>query len=308
MTKKKAIAFVGIVLLLVCGGIRASAQEISPDVIRANLEFRIPQFRGSDVVMGAIAESAVDGLHEGTFTVNGNQTFRFLLSAERQELFLLAVEPIDVSLTEQDIAAGLEEERVAELAMARDRLDKLNGFSAGMPMRGATDAVITIHEFSDFQCPYCKRGFTTIEELLAKHADVRLVYLHYPLDFHEWAKPAAIASVCAANQTSDAFWTLHDAYFQDQEVITSENMLDKSLEFLQGTDIDLAVWQACAGDDSSAAHHGAKGEVEASIALGRSYGVTGTPGFFINGHYLSGAQPLETIESLMDEIRAEAMR
>ncbi len=306
--KKKARAFVGIALLLACGGIRASAQEISPDVIRANLEYRIPQLRGSDVVMGMITESAVDGLHEGSFTVNGNQTFRFLLSAERQELFLLAVEPIDVSLTEQDIAVHLEEERVAELAAARDRLDKLNGFSAGMPMRGAADAAITIHEFSDFQCPYCKRGFTTIEELLAKHADVRFVYLHYPLDFHEWAKPAAIASVCAANQTSDAFWTLHDAYFHDQDAITSENILDKSQDFLQGTGIDLAVWKACAGDDASAAYHGAKGEVEASIALGSSYGVTGTPGFFINGHYLSGAQSLETLESLMDEIRAEVVK
>lgn len=79
----------------------------------------------------------------------------------------------------------------------------------GAPVRGPADAYVTLVEFSDFQCPYCRNAEPTIEAVLAAHPnDVRLVYKEFPLSFHENALPAALAADCAGQQ--DQFWPMHD--------------------------------------------------------------------------------------------------
>ena len=275
--------------------------------ILENLKYQIPQLRELYIVMGEITPSDIDGVDQGSFIVNGQQNYKFLVTSNDEKLYLLAADPIDVSMTAEDIAAAMEEEKQAADAQAQKRHEELNAFAAGMPVRGNPDAPVTIIEFSDFQCPYCARGFTTVEQILEKYPDdIKFVYLHFPLGNHPWAKPAAIASVCAAQQDGDAFWTLHDNYFRNQRAMTPANVLTKSREFLAGSNIDFDTWSTCAGDPDSEAYKGASMAVESAMATGSKYGVTGTPGFFVNGHFLSGAQPLETFEELIVQIKEEA--
>ena len=276
-----------------------SAQTIpGSGQILENVRFEIPQFRDVQVEVGEISETATAGLYEGSLVVDNNQNYRFLLT--EGQMYIIALEPIDVSRTETEIAQLLEEEKEAMAAMAEERNEELARFTAGMPSRGSLNAPVAIYEFSDFQCPYCARGFATIEELLDKFSeDVSFVFLHLPLEMHEWAKPAAIASVCAASQDADAFWGLHDSYFQNQQEINSENLLEKSSGFLEGHSIDMEQWSACAADEASAAYRGATVQVEASMELASRYGITGTPSFFVNGQVLSGIQSVEVFEELV---------
>jgi protein-disulfide isomerase len=275
--------------------------------ILENLKYQVPQLRELYVVMGDITGSAIEGLDEGSFTVNGQQSYKFLVTSDDRQLYLLAADPLDVSLSSEDIAAAMEEERAAAARQARARHEELAAFASGMPVRGNPDAAVTIVEFSDFQCPYCAQGFSTVEQILERYPDdVKFVYLHFPLANHAWARPAAIAAVCAAQQDADAFWTLHDSYFRNQRSINPNNVLEKSQEFLADTGINLSAWSACAGDTKSEAYQGASMAVESTMATGSEHGVTGTPGFFINGHFLSGAQPLETFDALITQLKEEA--
>ena len=83
----------------------------------------------------------------------------------------------------------------SNMEKAAEKRDKLNESIVGLPARGNPEAPVTIVEFSDFQCPYCARGASTMDQLLEKYPnDVKLVFKHFPLGFHKWAKPAAIAS------------------------------------------------------------------------------------------------------------------
>jgi len=166
---------------------------------------------------------------------------------------------------------------------------------------------VTIIEFSDFECPYCRRVNPTIEQLLDSRSDVNLVYMHFPLGNHPWARPAAVAAICAAEQDHDAFWTLHDAYFENQSSFSTTNVMDRSRGVLQDTGIDLPLWDTCATDESSDAHAAAVAEMTASMQIAREFGVTGTPAFFVNGFEMSGAKPLaefqETIQRALDAAR-----
>ena len=275
--------------------------------ILENLKYQIPQIRDVYLVMGELTDSGIDGLDQGSFTINGQQTHKFLVTTDDATLYLLAADPIDVSLSADEIAAAMEEERQAAAQEALDRHTELAAFAAGMPVRGNPDAPVTIIEFSDFQCPYCARGFTTVEQILEKYPeDVKFVYLHFPLGNHPWATPAAIAAVCTAQQDAEAFWTLHDNYFRNQRAINANNVLDKSREFLAGSGIDFDTWATCAEDKESEAYKGAALAVESSMTTGSKFGVTGTPGFFVNGHFLSGAKPLEEFDALIAQAKADA--
>ena len=144
-----------------------------------------------------------------------------------------------------------------------------------------------------------------MEEVLEKYPDdVKFYFMHFPLGFHPWAKPASIAANCAGNQNADAFWVLHDAYFVNQKALTPDNVVSKSKGYLDGSGIDMVAWEKCAGDASSAEYKEEAQKVDAEMALGQSLGVSGTPGFFVNGEFLNGAQPLPAFVTIIDNIKA----
>lgn len=267
--------------------------------ILANLKLAFPQLDRAPVTMGVIGPSGYDGLDEGTFTVNGRPQ-SFFVAEDDTKLYMLNGEAIDVSRSQEEIATEVAERDAAKAKEAAGRLEEIAAAIIDLPYRGPADAPVTIVEFSDFQCPYCSRGAATVEEILEKYPnDVKFVFKHFPLGFHPWAKPAAIASHCGAQQSAEAFWTLHDRYFENQKQITLDNLLQKSKEFLADSEIDMEAWSTCAENTASEEYKDASASVDADMAFGQKLGVSGTPGFFVNGAFLNGAQPITAFEPLI---------
>jgi protein-disulfide isomerase len=166
------------------------------------------------------------------------------------------------------------------------------------PAKGPATAKVTIVEYSDYQCPFCSRGYQTMEnQVLKEYGDkVRFIYKDFPLPMHPWALPAAIGSACTLEQKdTDAYWKLYNFYFQNQKDITLQNLKDKSLEALKGTKIDVAKWTDCFDNKKTEAI------VKKEQAEGSSVGVSGTPAFIINGRLVSGAQPFENFKAVIDD-------
>jgi protein-disulfide isomerase len=188
-----------------------------------------------------------------------------------------------------------------------DRAAALREATATLPTKGPADARVTIVEFSDFQCGYCRLAANTVETLLQRYPkDVRVVYAHFPLSNHPWATPAAVAATCAAEQSPAAFWTLHDTYFRDQSAFTVANVAARSRAALAGAQIDLDAWNACATDTASPAYQEALAAVQQQTAFGDQLGVTGTPGFFVNGRFVNGNQPIPVFVEAIDAALADA--
>lgn len=178
--------------------------------------------------------------------------------------------------------------------------------TAGDPAIGDSKAKVTIVEFSDFQCPYCRSFFVeTYGQLKKDYIDtgkVRLVFRDYPLPFHATAKPAALASLCANDQGK--FWQYHDKVFNEQQKREpNTSVVSKTIDF---TANDLKVWAAQIGLDTAkfnkcldSAQHEA--DVQADIAAATEVGVDGTPSFFINGQLLVGAQPYSVFKQAIEQ-------
>jgi protein-disulfide isomerase len=167
----------------------------------------------------------------------------------------------------------------------------------GKPFKGGENAKVTIVEYSDFQCPFCSRGYHTMEDQILKdYGDkVKFYYMNFPLPMHPWAESAAIASECALQQKPAAFWKLYNFYFTNQQSINKENIKDKSLEALKDEGIDAAKFSDCLDNKKTL------DAVKAEQAEGQSVGIRGTPGFIINGRLISGAQPAESFKAVIDD-------
>jgi protein-disulfide isomerase len=172
----------------------------------------------------------------------------------------------------------------------------------GVPSRGPANAKVTIVEYSDFQCPFCARGYQTMEDdVLKNYGDkVRFVYKNFPLPMHPWAESAAVASECAREQKPEAFWKLYNFYFQNQRDINPQNLKDKSLEALKDAGVDPAKFSDCFDNKKTLS------AVKAEQAEGSSVGVRGTPAFIINGRLISGAVPYDNFKAVIDDELARA--
>jgi protein-disulfide isomerase len=156
--------------------------------------------------------------------------------------------------------------------------------------KGPAKAPVTIVEFSDYQCPYCSRAETTVEEVLKKYGDkVRLVYRDYPLPFHPNANIAAQASECAKEQGK--FWEMHNAMFANQAKL-AQNDLVETAGGIAG--INKEKFKSCLDTGKY------KDEVQKDAEAGQKYGVTGTPTFFINGIPMVGARDVNSFADIID--------
>lgn len=299
-----AVALAAGLLLTLTSAPAAESADQRKARILANLQVEIPQLAEMNVVMGEIKPSRFEGLDQGTFSVPGRGEQNFLVSHDDKEFWMVGA-PLDVSRSSDAIAAMLAEKEAEQQREAEAKKKQLDDAVEGYPVRGNPNAPVTIVEFSDFQCPYCARGASTVDEILKKYpSDVKVVFKHFPLGFHNWAKPAAIAANCAAKQDDDAFWGLHDKFFAAQKEITAENVMAKSREYLKSTGVDLAKWGECAEKTDGAEYIAVAAAVDADMALGQSLGVTGTPAFFVNGTFLNGAQPIAAFEPLIAKAKS----
>jgi protein-disulfide isomerase len=161
------------------------------------------------------------------------------------------------------------------------------------PTRGRHDALVTIVEFADFECEYCKRAQPTLTALLARYPEtLRLVWKNFPLEQHARARPAAALAMEVFEQRGDRhFWPLHDALFKAAPALS------------EGVLLDLARAATLPADDASQALRGAERApaLLRDVALAEKLSVTGTPTFFVNGRRLAGARPLREFRALVDE-------
>ncbi len=161
---------------------------------------------------------------------------------------------------------------------------------AGAPAKGPSSAKVTVVEFSDFQCPFCGRVNPTIERIRKEYPDdVRVVFKHLPLRIHPKA-PAAHAAAEAAHRQG-RFWEMHDAIFADQAGMSPERYRQYAQEI--GLDLERYERDLKASDVQQ--------RVSSDSAEAERLGVTGTPAFFVNGRFLSGAQPFESFKRLIDQ-------
>ncbi|MFT4705466.1 MAG: protein-disulfide isomerase [Bradymonadia bacterium] len=157
------------------------------------------------------------------------------------------------------------------------------------PFKGPENALITIIEFSEFQCPYCSRVNPTMAQVVETYGDdVRIVFKHNPLGFHDRAIPAALASIAAQNQGK--FWEFHDIAFQNQRALTDENFE----AWAEQLGLNMDRFRADIADPANTTR------VTQEQALAQRLAAGGTPHFFVNGTRLRGAQPFEAFQRVID--------
>ena len=164
----------------------------------------------------------------------------------------------------------------------------------GAPSIGPADARVTIVEFSDFQCPFCSRLAESMHQLREAYPDdIRLEFRHFPLSFHNNARTAAEAAVCAQEQ--GRFWEMHDQMFANQSSLSRDGLMELAPD--AGVDADALAACLDAGEVGT--------RVDADQAAGAALGVTGTPNFFVNGVGFAGALPYEQLVEIVDAALAE---
>lgn len=159
------------------------------------------------------------------------------------------------------------------------------------PSRGDADAPVTIVEFEDFQCPFCKKAIGAVDEIVTRYkGKVRLVHRDFPLDtLHPASMKAHEAARCAEEQGK--FWQFRDLLYKNAPAASPEQLTD----YATRAGLDVAAFKRCTESDKFRAL------VQKDESEGERLGVQGTPSFFINGRLLSGAQPAEDFARVIDE-------
>lgn len=164
----------------------------------------------------------------------------------------------------------------------------------GVPTKGPQDAVVTLVEFSDFQCPYCQRINSTLDEVLKIYGDqVRIAFMQFPLtSIHKQAFKAAEATLCADAQGK--FWPMHDAIFAQPRNLTPDDLKSRAVAL----ELDADAFAQCLDSGEMS------GVVSRQMAAGRAAGVSGTPTFMVNGRLLElkgSVPPIDQISAMIDD-------
>jgi protein-disulfide isomerase len=224
---------------------------------------------GPDVqlVVGPPKPTAIDGMLETNIdlTINGTkQTVKFYVSKDGKFLF----------------QGELSDMTKDPLAQNRAKIQMNDAPSLGDPK-----ALVTLVEYSDFECPVCRNLHDALRGLLPNYAGkIRVVFKDFPLEqIHPWAKTAAIAGRCAYQQDPKAFWKMYDFIYDNQEIISAANAWTKMMDYAGQSSLDADVFKSCMASQEAGA------AVNASRANGQLLEVTSTPTIFVNGRRLVGA-------------------
>ncbi len=229
--------------------------------------------------ISSIKPSQISGLAEVTVvlaTPQGQQLSRFYVSPDGEHALIGEIIPFGAKPFDP----------------AKRKLEK--GITG--PSRGPKDASVTIVEFGDLQCPACKAAQPTIEALVAAEPTARFVFQNFPLEMHNWAAKGAAYADCVGRASNDAFWKFVSKTYETQSDITAENADEKLTALADGAGVKGTEIAACAAQPDT------KSRVDASIALGKSVDITGTPTLFINGRKIGSfeTQYLEVYKKLVE--------
>jgi protein-disulfide isomerase len=251
--------------------------------------------------------------------VNGTPAFyingRMLSGAQPFDAFKKIIDQ-ELTKAQAKIASGTSKSRIyvemtkenkkdAPAAKPEDEEDKEDTKTVfkvpvgSSPVLGSPTALVTIIEFSDFQCPFCSRVEPTLKGLRDKYGDkVRLVWKNEPLPFHPAAGPAAEAAMEVRAEKGDkGFWDVHDKFFGDQKDLVNGQApnLDAIVKMAAETGASADKIKKAVSDQTH------KKEIDADQDLSEDFQASGTPHFFVNGRRLVGAQPQEKFEKIVDE-------
>ena len=277
------------------------AQEIGLNM--SKYKESMDKAEGKDRIKKDMDDANTFGAH-GTpnFFINGHnfrgaqpiEAFKSVIDAEikKADAKLAAGTPRG-QLYASFIQGGLDKAAAPPPAAARpgepDANTRYRAEIKGAPMKGAKDAPVTIVQWSDFQCPFCSRVEPTVAKVMEDYkGKVRVVWRDLPLPFHPNALPSAIAARAAGDQGK--FWEMHDKLFADQaheDRATFE-------KYAQELGLNMGKFKAALDAQKG------KEAIEADAAAGGKIGARGTPAFFINGKFLSGAQPYEVFKAKID--------
>lgn len=213
------------------------------------------------------------------------------------------------AVTYEDIEAGIEayvQKQQDEYVKAQEQASIVTydgDLKDDDPILGDPNAPLTLVEFSDYQCPYCRSFYTnTLSKIKEKYIDtgqLNLVYRDFPLDFHDGAIPAASAAECARKQGDDnTYYKMHDKIFDGQNALGqgTVNIPNESLkQYAQELGLNMTKFNNCLESDST------KAEIAADLEVGQKIGITGTPGFVLDGKLIEGAQPFEVFDQAIQE-------
>lgn len=281
------------------------ARELGLDMMKFRADLDAGTYRKQITTDMADAEAlGISGTP--TFFINGrpvigSEPMRVFVSVLDEELAraekVRATKPADLyaALVSEGRARGdtpnidREEQKLDEKATYRVGL--------GLPghQEGPDDALITIVEWSDFQCPFCQKIAPVLAHVRQKYGnDVRVIFRHMPMAFHKNAMLAAEAGAAAAAQGK--FWAFHDEVWKNFGHLTRSDLEG----FAQSAGLDMVTFRAALDDRR---YHDA---VVAEAAAGEAFGVDGTPTLFINGHPSVGSRDSATMDKLIDSYLAEA--
>lgn len=182
-----------------------------------------------------------------------------------------------------------------------ENLAKLH--AEGNPSQGPSDAKVTVLEFSDFECPHCREFSQILRSIEPRYPHVRIVFKDFPLtQIHPWAETAAIAARCVYIQQPSAFWTYQAQIFDNQDLISTENVWDKLTAFAAQDNLDPDAFKTCMSSPE------AKEAVEANHREGEVLNINSTPTIFINGRPLIGGDKATLEQYLTYELVTRAAK
>ena len=184
-------------------------------------------------------------------------------------------------------AQGLREKAQVAVTLSPPRSNVV--VPAAEPTLGPSEAKVKIVAFADFQCPYCQRAQTVIDQVMKTYGGrVQLVHRDFPLDGHPQAFDAARAARCAGEQ--GRYWEYHRSLMVERGDMTAPDLLARA----RGVKLDVGPFTSCLGSER---HDGA---IREGVAAGQRLGVNSTPTFFVNGQMLVGARPFEDFQEAID--------
>jgi protein-disulfide isomerase len=223
-----------------------------------------------------ISSSAIPGVSDVLISINKQGAQHIYLSPDGQNAIIGELIPFGTN----------------PFAPARAKLKGAFG-----PSRGSQNSTIDIVEFSDLECPHCKKAQPIVEKLTADFPQVRFIFQQFPLpaSLHPWAMKAAQYADCAGQMNKDAFWKYVDAIFDNQGGIALATADDKLKELATASGLDAAKVSACADSPETAAR------IKKSTDLGAALEVNETPTVFMNGRRVRGIAdiPYEKLKELV---------
>ena len=284
-------------------------EKASPDVFAARLDvYKAQKNALEDFVRNSVIESLAQKANVPTdqFMKTEMESAKKKISDKEVEAFLKSKNVPDTSkvpaevkdqvrglLHIQKLVASATKSNPVELYLKRPKAAPIQFANLDKEASwGNADAPVTIVEFSDFQCYYCGQARARLAELKKIYGKkLRVVYKHYPLPSHPEARPAAEASMCVNEQSSDKFWKFHDMLFDNMQAMKEENIKD----YAKKVGVDMKQFEECYAAKKYA------GLIDASLAEGQRLGVNSTPSFFVNSQLVKGAQPVAEFREIIDE-------